>query len=124
MDLLNFTQFLEFIFILLLLFAICIYHVNCRIKVILDLTHFLSNHCLHIVIVVRYAIRCSVLDLAHDLIENLSLELLFEVLVNGAQARQPFESLADNPLFVMLKFLLKFCLSLLSRVFYLLNGRQ
>ena len=64
----KFTQLLELIFIFLSLFAIRIYHIYSRVEVILNLTHLLCNHRLHLIIIFWYAIRYSVMDLAHYLI--------------------------------------------------------
>ena len=89
MNLLDFTELLKLLLILLLLLAVGIYDIHGLVEVILDLTHFLSNHCFHLFIVIRNAICGSAMDLAHDLIKNLSFKLLFEVLVHCAQARQP-----------------------------------
>ena len=79
---LDIAELPELLLILFLLLSVSVYYVDCIIKVVLNLSHLLGNHLLHLLVVFYHALCRSVLNLAHNFVQNLGLELLLKVLVN------------------------------------------
>ena len=76
MGFLDLAELLERFLILLLLLAISIDHIDRVVKVVLNLAHLSGYHLLHFLIIFYHALRCPVLYLSHNFIENFSLKLL------------------------------------------------
>ena len=121
---LDFAELLELLFILLLLFSISVNDVDCIIEVVLNLSHLPGYHLLHLLIIFYHAFCRSVLDLAHNFVQDLSLELLLEVLVNCSQPWESFQITAQQALIVTLQALLELCFGLLCSIFNLLERCQ
>ena len=85
------AELLELLLILSLLLAISVDYVNCIIKVVLNLPHLLLYHLLHLLIVIYHAFGGPVLDLAHNFVQDLGLELLLKVLVDCSKPWEAFQ---------------------------------
>ena len=64
------------------------------------------------------------MDLSHDLVEDLGLELVLHMPVDCVEARQPLELLAYGTSWIPLEPLLKVGLGLLCSVLNLLDARE
>ena len=108
----------------LLLFALGVDHVHCGVEVVLDLSHLLGDHRLHVGILTRQSLSGTLVDLSHDLVEDLGLELVLQMPVDCVEARQPLELLAHCTSRISLEPLLEVSLGLLCGVLNLLDARE
>lgn len=120
----NLFQLLQLLLFGFLLFSFSINHIDRRIEMVLNLLDLFLDHLLHIFAFTLHTLYCSLRNLAHDFVENLSFKFVLLELVYSAKSRHALHIWIDKSKIVSLQSFIKVSLSLFCCVFDLFDASE